>query len=113
MADIGLPQQLDLVERCEVVVDAADFLTAPPAYLELMGDRLGVPYDPAMLSWPTGRRDTDGVWARYWYRSVEASTGFGPAPTGPPPTVPEHLRELAAEAVEIYTELRRHAVVLG
>ena len=31
-----------------------------------------------MLSWPKGRRDTDGVWAPYWYSSVNDSTGFKP-----------------------------------
>jgi hypothetical protein len=113
LADIGLPQQLQLVDRCEVVIDTADFLTAPAAYLELMCDRLGVRYDPAMLSWPAGRRDTDGVWAPHWYSSVEASTGFGPAPHGPSPTAPAHLRALTADAMEIYGELRRHTVVLS
>jgi hypothetical protein len=30
-----------------------------------------------MLRWPTGKRDSDGVWASHWYHSVEASSGFG------------------------------------
>ncbi len=29
-----------------------------------------------MLSWPAGRRATDGVWAAHWYEAVERSTGF-------------------------------------
>jgi hypothetical protein len=29
-----------------------------------------------MLSWPAGPRESDGVWARYWYDAVLASTGF-------------------------------------
>ena len=31
-----------------------------------------------MLSWPKGKRKTDGVWSTYWYGSVEQSTGFLP-----------------------------------
>jgi hypothetical protein len=31
-----------------------------------------------MLSWPPGPRDSDGVWAPYWYDAVLASTGFAP-----------------------------------
>jgi hypothetical protein len=29
-----------------------------------------------MLHWPAGPRDSDGVWAKYWYDAVVASTGF-------------------------------------
>jgi hypothetical protein len=29
-----------------------------------------------MLSWPSGPRPSDGVWAPHWYSSVWASTGF-------------------------------------
>jgi hypothetical protein len=31
-----------------------------------------------MLSWPAGRRGSDGVWAPAWYGAVERSTGFSP-----------------------------------
>jgi hypothetical protein len=29
-----------------------------------------------MLSWEPGLRDTDGVWANYWYKEVESTTSF-------------------------------------
>jgi hypothetical protein len=31
-----------------------------------------------MLHWPAGPRDSDGVWAPYWYAAVQQSTGFQP-----------------------------------
>ena len=31
-----------------------------------------------MLAWPAGPRESDGVWAPYWYDAVLASTGFEP-----------------------------------
>jgi hypothetical protein len=31
-----------------------------------------------MLSWSSGRRETDGPWAAHWYGAVEKSTSFGP-----------------------------------
>ena len=108
--DIGLPQQLDLLDRCELVIDSDDFLTDPGGYLREVCNRFGVDDAPSMiesmLSWPPGSRASDGVWAPHWYSAVEASTGFGPAPTGPPPEVPEHLREVAVEALDIYETLR-------
>ena len=60
------------------MIDSADILRDPRAALEALCGALGIGFDPAMLSWPTGPRPSDGVWARYWYDSVWRSTGFGP-----------------------------------
>lgn len=82
--DIGLPQQATLFNdlaragRTPLVIDAADFLRDPRRYLEALCERLGLPWRESMLHWPAGPRDTDGVWAPYWYDAVVASTGFEP-----------------------------------
>ena len=80
-ADIGLIQQAELYDQLGgrvPVVDAADFLRDPERYLRWLCDHVGVPFTDAMLSWPPGPRDSDGVWAPYWYDAVLASTGFAP-----------------------------------
>lgn len=110
--DIGLPQQVELADRCSVIVDSADFLTDPEGYSRLICDAFGVEFDPAMLAWPAGTRESDGVWARYWYDSVEASTGFGPPPSQPPAALPSHLSVVADEAMEIFSELHRRRSTL-
>ena len=61
------------------MLDARDLLTDPPGVLASLCEALGVPFDAAMLAWPTGKRDTDGIWAKHWYDSVERSTGAPPA----------------------------------
>ncbi|MCW2494246.1 hypothetical protein [Jatrophihabitans sp.] len=79
--DIGLVQQTrlyDLLGGDVPVIDAADFLQAPEAYLRWLCRHIGVPFTAAMLTWPAGPRDSDGVWAPYWYDAVVASTGFEP-----------------------------------
>ena len=58
------------------VVDSADLLRDPRACCGALCDALGVPFSERMLWWPPGRRDTDGIWAQYWYDRVERSTGF-------------------------------------
>lgn len=113
--DIGLPQQLELVDRCELVIDAADFLAAPARYLQAMCDTLGVAFTDRMVRWPAGRRASDGVWARHWYGAVEASTGFRPPASASARTRPEldpALASLAAEATDLYHELARRRLVL-
>ncbi len=110
--DIGIPQQVELLEHCEVVVDSDDFLRDPRGYQTEICRRLGVPFDDAMLHWPAGPRASDGVWARHWYDSVEASTGFGEPPTDDPPALVGPLGDVAAEALEIYERLRRHRLLV-
>jgi hypothetical protein len=79
--DIGVLQQLELRQLLGPqvpVIDAADFLGDPEAYLRWLCDYAGVAFTPAMLSWPPGPRASDGVWAPYWYDAVLRSTGFEP-----------------------------------
>ncbi|MDT8344611.1 MAG: HAD family hydrolase [Thermohalobaculum sp.] len=93
--DLGYRQQAELFDHvCQLtgmappVIEARDVLERPEAMLPALCGALGVAFDPAMLAWPAGRRDSDGVWGAHWYRTVEASTGFvgyrepGPVPSG-------------------------------
>lgn len=109
LADIGVPQQVELAEHCEFVIDSDDFLTDPAVYQREICRRLDVACDDAlltsMLDWPAGRRRSDGVWAPAWYSAVEASSGFGPAPDAPPPQLPANLAEVGEEAMAIYDRL--------
>jgi hypothetical protein len=108
LADLGYPQQVELFRRYGgPVVDAADLLRDPAAVLASLCGALGIGYDPAMLAWEPGRRDTDGVWAPYWYAGVEASTGFG-APDPRPVAVPDRLAGLVDAARPYYEELAAH-----
>jgi hypothetical protein len=83
-ADIGLPQQVVLLDELSShgvaphVIDSADFLRDPRRYLTALCDLHRLPFEEAMLSWPAGRRETDGVWGPYWYDAVWRSTGFEP-----------------------------------
>jgi hypothetical protein len=57
-----------------------------------------------MLSWPPGLRETDGVWAKYWYDEVTRSTCFQPYQAKNEP-VPERLREIHERCQECYERL--------
>lgn len=75
----GLPAQIKLQERFGwslPVIDSRAVLSQPGGVLRALCRALGVPYSDRMLSWEAGSRPTDGVWAGYWYASVERSTGF-------------------------------------
>jgi hypothetical protein len=108
LADLGMQQQVEIFRMFGgPVVDAGDILRRPRRTLEALCAALGVPFDPAMLSWPPGPRDTDGVWARYWYDGVRTSTGFGPYRESDVELRPG-LERLAAQCRPFYNELFEH-----
>lgn len=109
LEDLGLPQQLALFERFGgPVVDAADVLRDPRGTLTALCAALGLAFDEAMLSWPAGPRDTDGVWAPHWYAGVEASTGFATSSPGGHDPLPERLAPLLERCRPFYDALAPH-----
>jgi hypothetical protein len=106
LEDLGLPQQLELFETFGgPVVDAADVLRDPRTTLTLLCDALGIGFHEAMLTWPAGPRDTDGVWAPHWYTGVAASTGFAPYSPGSGDPLPERLAPLLERCRPYYDAL--------
>lgn len=110
LADIGFTQQSELFDevtgqgQSPLVIDSADIRRDPRGMLTRLCDALGLPFDPAMLSWPAGGHPADGVWAPHWYGAVHASTGFAPA-EGPLPTLSGAAADLVAQALPHYTRL--------
>jgi hypothetical protein len=112
--DLGLPQQTELFDfvrdrtgEIPPVIDSLDVLEDPERILGRLCEAVGVPFDPAMLSWAPGPRPTDGVWARHWYANVERSTGFGPPRPRTEP-IPERFRKLHEICRKHYERLARH-----
>jgi len=119
ITDTGLPQPLRILEMVRSrsgtvppVLDAQDVLENPEGILRQCCARVGVQFYPEMLSWPVGRRDTDGIWAKYWYEKVEQTTSFKPARAKPAVSVPVTLRPLLAECERLYAELREYRIQL-
>jgi len=77
--------------------------------LRALCEALGLPWDPAMLSWPAGGHPADGVWAAHWYGAVHCSTGFA-GPEGSLPDLQGRQAELLREALPSYNSLRKHAL---
>ena len=111
VADTGLPQQLEIfrmveaqLEKAPPVLGSRDVLEAPERLLGLLCEELGVEFSPSMLSWPPGRRDTDGIWAPHWYGEVEKSTSCRPY-KAKDEEVPGKFRDVLRECMEIYQVL--------
>lgn len=105
LAEIGIVQQRELFDRvCDrlghapPVVEGAQVLASPRATLAALCRALDIDFSEAMLAWPAGRRDTDGVWAPAWYDAVERSTGFEAPADRPPPELSDDLARIADRA---------------
>ena len=115
LPDLGLARQAEIFDLVTAarghpppVVDADDIRRDPEAVLGALCTALGIGFDRAMLSWPPGRRSTDGVWASHWYPAVEASTGF--APPEEPATYDPALEALVAPAMDDYRRMAAQAL---
>ena len=116
LEEIGLPAQVELFERAAdltgsvpPVIEGRDVLADPEGMLRALCSACGIAFDPAMLSWPAGKRASDGVWAPAWYEAVEASTGFAkPREDIGAAQLPDSLRRLAEAGRPYYERLARH-----
>ena len=111
---IGVPQQARLFEqeadrlgRAPTVIDSADVSAAPEPMLRALCAAVGIPFTDRMLTWPKGRRTSDGVWAPAWYDQVEQSTGFVTKAKSAPPDLPPALKAIADSARPYYETLAR------
>lgn len=118
--DIGVVRQREIFEReadrlgkAPPVVRGADVLADPRGTLGKLCDALAIPFDDAMLAWPAGERDSDGVWAPAWYDSVWRSTGFEAPKREAYPPLPDDLMRIAEAARPHYEALLAHRLSPG
>ena len=85
--DIGLLQEAELFDELRErsgnappVIDSTEFLADPRGHLQALCQHFGIAFEDRMLHWPAGPRDSDGIWAKYWYDAVWRSTGFEARP---------------------------------
>lgn len=115
LRDTGLIESVELLDAIlnaggePVVIETNALLTDPPQVLAAVCDRVGLAFDPAVLTWPAGAKPEDGAWAQYWYDGVHASTGFA-APKSSRRALPEHAAPVLEQALPLYERLAEFAV---
>jgi len=119
LEDLGFVQQWEIFEfvrnrtgAIPPVIDARDVLQNPERVLRLLCAVIGVAFDEAMLSWPPGLRETNGIWAKHWYTEVARSTSFQ-SYKSTENTVPDRLRDIEQRCRECYEELYQYRLGAG
>jgi hypothetical protein len=95
--------------RTPVVVDSRAVLDAPESMLRSLCNALVVPFDTAMLSWPAGPKDADGVWGSHWYKRLHQSTGFEPYAVAREP-LDQELVPLYEKCAPLYDRLLEYSI---
>ena len=115
LEDIGFVQQAEIFDWVRAhtgavppVIDAHDVLENPEKILRLLCAAVGVEFMEAMLSWPPGLRETDGIWAKHWYGEVATSTRFRKPPQQAAELVPARLRTIHDRSRESYDRLHEY-----
>ena len=115
LEDIGFVQQAEIFDwvrqhtgAIPPVIDAHDVLESPERILRSLCDAVGVEFTNAMLSWPPGLRETDGIWAKHWYGEVAKSTGFREASARKRVELPQRLQNVQERSREYYYHLHEH-----
>jgi hypothetical protein len=117
LEDLGYVQQaqiFDFVRAREKslppVIDAKDVLENPERMLRLLCNAVGVEFSASMLSWPPGLRETDGIWAKHWYREVANTTSFRPY-QATDQEVPKRLTKIYEHCRECYEQLYQYRLL--
>jgi hypothetical protein len=112
LEDLGFVQQAEIFDFVRSatgvtppVIDARDVQDDPARTLQRLCVAVGVEFTDAMLSWPPGLRETDGIWAKHWYDEVANSTSFRPR-RRKQIEIPERLRSVYERCRAIYERLR-------
>jgi hypothetical protein len=108
-AHIELLNYLQSIGQNPPVLDSKEVLLNPKKVLGELCEKIGIPFQEVMLSWEAGARPEDGSWAKYWYKSVHQSTGFGKYSQKPEP-FPESLKPLLEECIPLYEQLSSRAI---
>ena len=117
LADTGLDLQWQLYKNLKnvgvnpIVVDAKELLMNPEDILKQLCHYLKLKFLDSMLSWPAEPRKEDGIWAKYWYKSLHKSTGFQSYQAKL--DFPVNLKQLLSECMPYYEKLLSKSIRTG
>ncbi|MEE9334320.1 MAG: hypothetical protein V3U65_09535 [Granulosicoccaceae bacterium] len=115
-SDLGYALQKNLFDQIQnigvtkpLVIDSALFIDNPRQQFTILCEQLNIDFEEAMLCWPAGARDTDGVWGKHWYNAVNKSTGFKKQNTAYP-ALSEAQQQVAEACMADYETIKAYAI---
>ena len=113
--DIGFPMQRKLFnlikDRGEnpIVVNSDDLSASPRDLLIKLCSKLKIKFSEKMLTWNKGKRDSDGIWEKVWYKNVQSSTNFEKLKKNDQ-VIPKVHENIYKECLDVYNELNLYKI---
>ena len=114
--DLGYPAQLRLFNYIKtsnkkiLVIDAKDLSEKPEIILKKICKKINIPFTEKMLNWPKGRRVSDGIWEKIWYKNVKSSTSFNKI-LNKEYEIPKKYNHIYNESLKIYDQLKIYNII--
>ena len=115
LSDTGYDAHIELLDYFNregitpIVVDSKSIQEDAERVLRELCKRAEVVFDSAMLTWKSGPKIEDGIWAKYWYSSTHDSTGFKKF-IPKQYTFPQHLTPLLLQCQPLYKRLQKLSI---
>ncbi len=115
ISDLGYLEMLRMTDfllekgRDVFLIDSNTILQNPENGLKSICDFAEIPFLISMLKWNKGGIKEDGVWSKYWYKSLHNSEGFMPF-SKREVEIPKRLMPLLKECENIYEILQDRSV---
>ena len=71
--------------------------------------KLNINFSKKMLNWPKGKRNTDGIWSKVWYKKVEQSTTFNKF-SKEYIVVPKKYSKIYDESLKYYDAMNKYSI---
>ena len=81
--------------------------------LQKLCTALDLPFESAMLSWPSGPKKEDGSWAPYWYKNVHLTTGFAKITHLRSASLNNEQKSLLKKCMPLYDQMVADAITLN
>ena len=113
--DIGFPMQRKIFNLIKnsgenpIVVNADDLSTNPRGVLIKLCSELKIKFSEKMLTCSKGKRDSDGIWEKVWYKNVQSSTNFEKLKKNDQ-VIPKVHENIYKECLDIYNELNLYKI---
>ncbi len=113
--DIGFKKQYEIFNKIKknkikyTVINADTIIKDPNKSIKKLCKILQIKFTKKMLNWPKGKRASDGIWSKVWYKNVELSTTFS-SYKKEKYYVPKKYNEIYEESLKYYNEMNKYSI---
>tara|TARA_B110000438_G_C15751858_1_gene623350 strand:- start:495 stop:1205 length:711 start_codon:yes stop_codon:yes gene_type:complete len=116
--DLGFHKQIDIFNFIKksfahpIVINADDLSNKPKIVLKKLCEKIKIPFSEKMLSWKKGKRESDGIWEKIWYKNVQSSSKFEKLEKKDLIIPKKHL-SIYQQCLTIYNEINNYNILNG